>query len=118
MERQHTKRILKISLVSLVLVIVIGYTIFASHNFILGPRIILEEPQNGSTLTNSSVVIKGVAQRSQDITLNGRSILIDDQGNFKETTLLAEGYNAITLSATDKFGRKKEYRLELIYKVN
>lgn len=118
MERQHTKRILKIILISLAIIIVIGYAIFASHNFILGPRIILEEPQNGSTFTTPSVAIRGIAERSREITLNGKSILIDDQGNFKETTLLAEGYNAITLSATDKFGRKKEYRLELIYKVN
>ena len=118
MSRQGTKKILRIGIYSLIALIVIGYAIFASFSFIQGPEIEISYPENGSTFASSTLEIRGVVERSQDITLNGRSILIDDKGNFDEHTLLSPGYNVFTLHARDKFGRSREYRLELVYKVN
>jgi hypothetical protein len=97
---------------------VIGYAIFASHDLILGPSLVISEPINGSAFTTSNVAIKGVVKRIKDISLNGRSITIDKVGNFSETVLMAPGYNIFELVASDRFGRSKDYRLELIYKVN
>lgn len=118
MNRQDIKKTIKISIFLFILAIVIGYTLFTSKAFIKGPEIVIHEPQNGSTFATSSIVIRGIAERSRNITLNGKSISIDDQGNFKENILLAPGYNAVTLTAKDKFEEIKEYRLELIYKVD
>ncbi len=116
--RQDTKKIVKIIVFVLISLIVIGYAFFASHDFILGPIITISEPINGSTFTSPGIVIKGVVKRIQDISLNDRSLIIDHEGNFSENVLLSPGYNVFTLIALDKFGRSKEYRLELIYKVN
>lgn len=118
MERRHAKKIIKIGAIILAVAIVFGYAIFASHNFIEGPKIVVLEPENGSTHSTSTILIRGIIYRSQNVTLNGKSIFIDDEGNFKENTLLFPGYNAVTITAEDKFGRFREYRLELIYKVN
>ncbi len=106
------------SIFILIFCVVIGYAIFATHDFILGPSLIITEPLNGSSFTISSIHIKGVVERIRDISLNGRSITMDDKGNFNETVLLAPGYNIFTFIVKDKFGRNKEYRLEYIYKVN
>ncbi len=46
---------------------------------------------------------------------NGRPLLIDKEGNFKETLLLLPGYNNALFVAQDKFGRFKEQNLELVY---
>ena len=116
--RHKTKRILKIIILSCTIFIVVGYAIFASHDFILGPSLIISEPVNGNTFTSPIIVIKGVAKRIKEIELNGRSITIDEEGNFNENALLSPGYNIFTLTVKDKFERSKEYRLELIYKVN
>jgi hypothetical protein len=116
--RYGIHRLLKIGLFTLVILIVLGYGLFATHDFIIGPTISLSEPQNGSTFTQPDVWIKGQVLRIQDITLNGRSITIDDKGNFSEAVLLAPGYNIFQLVAKDKFGRNRDVRLELIYAVN
>ena len=42
--------------------------------------------------------------------------IVDDQGRFAERLLLAPGYNIITAKAVDRFGKEKEYGLELVYK--
>jgi len=48
--------------------------------------------------------------------LNGRRILANDKGEFKERLLLAEGYNIIDLRTEDKFKRTAEKQLQLVYK--
>ncbi len=113
--REGTKKILKISIVSIVILVLISYALFASHSLISGPEIIVTEPVSGSTVNISSVIVKGIVLRIQDIKLNGRPILIDKEGNFSETLLLSPGYNVFLLSAEDKFNRTIEYKLELVY---
>lgn len=113
--RDGTKKIFKIGIISIIALLVLGYALFTSHSLIAGPEIIVSEPISGSTIATSSVIVKGIVLRIQDITLNGRPILIDKQGNFSETLLLAEGYNAFQLFAKDKFNRTTEYKLELVY---
>ncbi len=114
--REGTKKLLRILSISCIIFIVIGYALFASHSFISGPEIIISEPISGSTISTSSVMVKGMALRIQDITLNGRPILIDKEGNFNETLLLHPGYNTSLFSAKDKFNRTTEYKLDLVYK--
>ena len=115
MNREYTKKLIKIISIFLIIFIIIGYGIFASHNFILGPKITVFEPINGSTIATSSVLIRGIAERVRDLSLNGRPVPIDIEGNFNETILLAPGYNSSLLFAQDKFNRTIEYKIELVY---
>ena len=119
--RYATKKIIRAAVFTFAILILAGYATFAMHDFILGPSLTVIEPANGSTFSDpavKSIKIKGVVKRIQDISLNGRSITIDDKGNFDETVLLAPGYNVFTFVVKDKFGRSREYRLEYTYKVN
>lgn len=113
--RETIKKILKTSIISVAILIVLGYAIFASHNFILGPKIVLYEPVNGSSVSTSTIVVRGLVMRIKDLTLNGKPIIIDNEGNFKESLLLSPGYNVSLLSAQDRFKRTIEYKLELVY---
>lgn len=108
------KWIIRVVAVVLVALIILGYAGFAFRDIFRGPQIIVNEPINGSSFASSSVAIKGVVDRVQSIELNGRLILIDEQGNFNEIVLLSPGYNVETLQAKDKFGRSTEARIELI----
>lgn len=116
--RYGTKKIVRILIFSIIILIVVGYGFYTSYDFIIGPVITISEPQNGSSFSDPTVRIKGVVKRIQEITLNDRPITIDDKGNFNETVLLAPGHNVFELRAGDKFGRSKEVRLELVYRVN
>lgn len=113
--RDATKRILKIISIAIIILIIIAYALFESHSLIEGPEIIIFEPKSGSLITTSSTNIIGQAFRIQEIRLNGRPILIDQDGNFNETILLAPGYNSSLFFAKDKFDRTIEYKLELVY---
>ncbi len=113
--RDTTKKIIKISVFLTITLIIVGYIYFAFRDYISGPAITVSEPINGSTVFSPVTTIKGQALRIKDLSLNNRPLLIDEQGNFIEELLLFPGYNVALLTASDKFGRTIEYKLELVY---
>ena len=114
--RETIKRILVAFAILIVAMVVVGYSYHASHGIIAGPSISITSPQAGETaFATSTVLIEGVALRVQSITLNGRSITIDESGNFSETVLLSPGYNVETLQGIDKFGHVATNQLQLVY---
>jgi len=68
------------------------------------------EKESGSSLA----VIKGVADKATYITLNGREIFIDKEGNFKESIAVLPGFSVITINARDKFGKTAEQKFEIV----
>lgn len=80
---------------------------------IKGVEIIADIKQNN----NSSLVeIIGNAKNAIHLTLNGREIFIDREGDFKEAVSLPFGLNIITLNAEDKFGNLSEKKFQFVYK--
>ena len=110
------KLIIGISVIVLVAVGLVVYAYFQSREYLRGPVVVIEEPLNGSMSTTSLVALRGQAHNISFLTLNGRQIFTDEQGRFKESLLLQNGYNIMTLEAKDRFGHQVEKRLELVYK--
>jgi hypothetical protein len=116
MNRETIKRLLVVVVIVAIAGVIVAYSYYASHGIIEGPTIVVTSPAAGETsFATSSVTIKGVATRTQSITLNGRPILIDQAGNFLETIILFPGYNVETLSGVDKFGHTTTVSLPLVY---
>lgn len=111
----NAKKVLIISVVSIAVLLLFVLVFFQSKEYLSGPTIVINSPQNGATLSTSLLHIEGVAKRVSFITLNDRQIYVDENGKISEELLLQEGYNIISLKATDRFNRKVEKRLELIY---
>jgi len=116
MSRRKLKLSVKIFLGSLFLFLILGYSFYQSRSLITGPLITINEPENGSTVTRQLVTIAGAAKNINKITLDDRPIYVDESGAFSEKLLLSEGYNIIKISAWDKFSKKTEKTIELVYK--
>ncbi len=93
-----------------------AYGLFEAENFLLGPKITINNPQNGQVFTKPDIEIGGQVSNISLLYLNGRQIFTDKNGNFKETLLLANGYNIVELMAKDKFGREIKKLEELVLK--
>ena len=98
----------------LAVMFIASYSLYEARNIIAGPIIEIFSPINGSTSNTSLIEIKGAARNISSIRLNNREITTDSSGIFSEKTLLSPGYNIITLTVADKFGRSKEEKLELV----
>ena len=109
------KFLIKIILIALAIIAFGGYTYYQTKDLIAGPQIEINSPRNGSGTSEELIEINGVAKNISRISMNNLSIYTDQNGVFKEKFLLAEGYNIIELSASDRFGRTKNKKLEIVY---
>ncbi len=107
---------LRISLIVLLVLIIVGYSLFQAQKLLTGPVIDIYSPQNGATYSQALIEIEGRAKNIAYLNLNDRPIFTDGSGYFKEKLLLSPGYNVIKLDARDKFKKYTEKKLELILK--
>ncbi|HBD25166.1 MAG: hypothetical protein A2566_01970 [Candidatus Zambryskibacteria bacterium RIFOXYD1_FULL_40_13] len=113
---KSAKSVLRIGVISLVALIIVGYSAFQAQKLITGPTIDIYTPQNGASYGQTLIEIEGKATNISYINLNGRRIFTDTNGHFKEKLLLSPGYNIIKLDAVDKFKKYTEKTLEVILK--
>lgn len=65
---------------------------------------------------NSALVeVAGNAKNSTYISLNGREIFIDKEGNFSEKVGLLPGLSIISIEARDKLGKEDIKKFEIVY---
>jgi hypothetical protein len=96
------------------LFMVIGIFSWTKMSFLVkGIQIKAKIEKNDGT---SIARVTGTAQKATYISLNGREIFIDKDGNFNETIALIPGFSVVTIDAVDKFGKSKEKKFQLVYK--
>lgn len=112
MSRQGS--LFKITISTLIVLIVVFYTIFNTRLIIKGPSIEVFELQDGQKLESDLVNIRGLAKNISFISLNGRQIFIDENSEFNERLLLTNEFNEIEIYTEDKFGKKEIKKLTLV----
>ncbi|MFW5887416.1 MAG: hypothetical protein ACOCUH_01325 [Bacteriovoracia bacterium] len=117
MSKYNTARIIRNLIYLFFVVAIVGYALYNSRIFIAGPQIEIFSPKSGETIEESPLVrIEGEARNISFIELNNRKINTNEENQFNEPVLLYPGYNVITILARDKFDRKVEKQIELVYK--
>ncbi len=109
------KKIITIGGFSIFFLLIIIYAFFRSKDLIFGVKIRNVNITDGAKMENSALHITGNAKNAILLTLNGREISIDQQGNFDETIALSLGYNIVDIYARDKFSKEDEKIYKLIY---
>lgn len=109
--------ILRIFGVVVLLGLVLLYVQFQARNFIQGPSISLLGDYE-SVQYSQELELEGSVENIVKLTLNGREINTDEQGNFKEDVFLEKGYTVLTLYAEDRFGRSTRIEREYVYVEN
>jgi hypothetical protein len=110
------KLFLKIIFAVVVLLAISGYGYLKVRDLLLGPTIVVSEPDNGQTFASGTIHIKGTSRNISSLSLDDRQIFTNEKGDFSEIMVLSPGYNIISLKGEDKFGKKTERTLRLVLK--
>jgi len=114
-DRQRVLRGIELAIGGLLVLVIVGYSGFTAKRIFEGPKIIIDSPVDGATMSTSLVEISGTTRNALSLTLNGRLIAIDTTGRFGEQLLLSYGYNIIELVATDRAGKVIKNTVTLFY---
>jgi hypothetical protein len=111
----NIKKIIKITSLSVLFLFIIIYAFFNSRDLIFGVKIKNVNITDGQKITDNTINITGNAEHAIELTINGREISMDQQGNFNETIALFSGYNVIDIRAIDKFKKSDEKIYKLMH---
>ena len=89
------------------------YSLFQARFLIIGPRVSVTTPRDGSIADTDVVTMQGVAKNAAWLSLNGRQIFTDEDGNWSEKLVISEGQSVMTVQAKDRFGRETEKKVRI-----
>lgn len=92
-------------LIMFVLVVLFGYGFIEAWPLLAGPFLSIASPTQNAPYPDGIVSIRGNAARAAQLTLNGASVLHDQNGGFSSTLTFPRGGSILTFVATDRFGR-------------
>ncbi len=72
------------------------------------PLLAVDEPRDTTAVGEPTISVKGRTEKESKLTVNGRELIIDSQGNFRETLQLQSGLNRLNFLSENRFGKQSE----------
>jgi hypothetical protein len=104
----------KTSLLIALFVVLTAYSLYQARALLIGPRVWVTNLKDGEVVNTPLVVVEGQSRNIAWISLNGRQIFTDENGNWSEKLIVSEGTSIMTVEASDRFGRKTKKRVRII----
>ncbi len=92
-------------LFSLLLLIALSYGGWRAYPLVAGPSVIISSPKDGEVIPLGTFTMTGKASRVKNIEIQGRSIPIDQDGNFSEILVSQSPYTILVVKATDFYDK-------------
>ena len=73
--------------------------------FVGEPALEIVSPVQGAVVSQPFILIEGKGERESQLTVNGREIILDESGNFREHLELLPGLNILEFYLENRFGR-------------
>jgi cytoskeletal protein RodZ len=101
-----TPRMLQISAIVLVIFGIFFYLWYQISGLSRSPDLSLNNPIQDKTVAESTITVVGSVELDSSLTINEQPILIDSEGNYKESIGLQEGVNVLKVTASNRFGKQ------------
>lgn len=101
-----TPRLAKVAAVIIIIAGLFFYLWFQISGLSAPPKLTVKEPLTDKTISEDSIVIIGETKSGADVTINGQSVYVDTEGNFKESVALQIGLNNLRIVAANKLDKE------------
>jgi hypothetical protein len=99
-------------LIAALIVFFIGLGFFYLYRelsiFISNPRLVILDPTDNFSTGDKTITIDGVTEKDAKLSVNGQTIIVDENGKFSEVLVLQPGINTITIQAVNRFEKESE----------
>jgi hypothetical protein len=108
--KKSFKSLVRTGLIILLFLFIIIYARSRTSFLSQGVSLSVENLEDGQKFSSRVLNLEGTAKRAVMLTINNREVLIDENGDFKDTLILYPGLNILTIEARDKFENYKQLR--------
>lgn len=105
-----------IALRSLGIIFFIGIIIFMFlkfQAFFFGPRLANINITTWTNIETASLELSGKVKYAEELSIQDRSVTLDESGAFNETLVFPKGYTELELAITDPFRKTKFYHFHI-----
>lgn len=78
------------------------------RSFTAEPRLTLVTPSDGATVNGSEIDLVGLTDRGAEVWVNGQTVFVSAEGEFRERLVLRPGLNTVTITAENRFGKQAQ----------
>ncbi len=75
-------------------------------SFVSAPRLVVTSPQDGETIEDRSILVKGSTEKDAEVFINEQPISVNENGDFSENISLQGGLNVILIKSKNKFDKE------------
>jgi cytoskeletal protein RodZ len=110
-----TPRLIRRIIIGLIIAFCLAYVVFVIAKIFSPPKLIINSPDDYTTVDKNSIEISGSTEPEAILTINGKQIFLDEKGNFFEIVSLKEGVNEIIISAAKEKSKETTLRRSIIF---
>lgn len=109
-----TPTLLMYGCISIAILLLIAYIVFQARFLIAGPQVTMTFVPD-IVQAQRQITLEGKTKNITEISINGRSIATDENGNFSENIILENGYTIVSIEARDRYGRETRHEHQFVY---
>ncbi len=92
------------------------YLIWQVRGVLEPPKLTVYSPIEGYVATQKNTLVEGETEKESRLTVNGKDIMVNEQGKFQTRIDLTDGVNTIVVEATKKHGKTTRVTRHLVAK--
>lgn len=96
--------------------LIIGYLLYQYFNFVNPPKLIVENPVDGQSVSGNSFVVVGRTDPDASILVNNQPTIVEEDGRFSTEIEISEGTTEIVVVAKSRSGKETIVRRKIIPK--
>ncbi|MBP7832988.1 MAG: helix-turn-helix domain-containing protein [Candidatus Levybacteria bacterium] len=97
-----------------VVLIILGYIMYQFSFLVVGPKLEIQSPKEGSVVSENIVVVSGKTEPSANVLVNGEDVYVDLSGAFKKTLYLESNQEQIEIVAKNRYGKETKKQVEVL----
>jgi Glucodextranase, domain B len=109
----YLRKIFFIILISLFTLSIFTYGFYKALPLILGPKVVVNYPNQGENVNGTTVAVRGVVSRAKELYVNGIATGFSENGIFETRLAVYPPHSIIFIVAKDKFGRSHSVTLNI-----
>jgi transcriptional regulator with XRE-family HTH domain len=109
-----TPGIIRFALISLIIILVIGYLSYEVNKIFQPPELTVAQPSENIIIDENFIEIKGQTEKEARVYINEKEVFLDGLGEFKATLDLQKGINLIKITSVKKHSRENVVFREIL----